>query len=128
MFKKICFIFCLVAFSSFGQNKNCEDFKVGEFVYPGNPNKLSVRKDSVQESYNNGKLEMLWSVKWINDCTYEMVCQKVFSENIPIKVGDRIVTTILETDSKCYKFSYIVYNAYYPNGFVSPENGNMCKK
>lgn len=128
MFRKICFIFCLVACSSFAQTKNCEEYKFGEFVYPDNPNKVSVRKDTIQESYNNGKLEMQWKITWINDCTYEMVCQKVFNPSIPIKIGDRIVTTIIETDAKCYKFTYVVYNEFYPNGFVSPEPGKMCRK
>jgi len=127
MFKKICFIFCLVTFSSFGQNKICEDYRVGEFIYPNNPNKLSVRKESTQESYIDGKLVMLWKVNWINDCTYEIICEKVLDETLPIQVGDRIVTTILETDSKCYQFSLVYYNSEFPNGLQVP-NGGMCKK
>lgn len=128
MIKKIFFVLVLISFVCFGQNKNCEDFKTGDFVYPDNPNKLSVRKGTLQESYSNGKLEMLWKVNWINDCMYEMICQKVYNDNIPIKVGDRIVTTILEADSKCYKFSFIIYNSFYPNGYDKPDFGEMCKK
>lgn len=127
MTKYIAFLLFLISFSSVAQDKKCSEFRTGEFIYPSNENKVSIRKESVQESYNDGKLEATWKVSWLNECKYELVCEKVLMEDSPFQIGDKIVATILNTDSKCYTFSLIVYNSENPKGFEIP-NGTMCKK
>lgn len=125
--KYIILILLTISFSSYGQHKKCHEFKTGEFVYPNLQSKISLRHETIQESYNNGKLEAVWKVKWLNECEYELICEKVLTDNVPFKIGDRMAVTILETDSNCYTFSLIVYNELYPKGFKIP-NGKMCRK
>ena len=109
------------------QTLYCKKFKTGTFYYPGMSEKISIRKDSIQESYNNGKLEMIWKVNWINDCKYEMICDKILANNFLIKKGDRIVATIINTDENCYTASLIFYTAENPEGEMLP-GGSLCIK
>ena len=109
------------------QTLNCKKFKTGTFYYPSLREKISIRQDSIQESYTNGKLEMVWKVKWIDDCKYEMICDKILADNLPIKKGDRIVATIINTDENCYSASLIFYTAEYPEGEKLP-GGTLCTK
>jgi hypothetical protein len=119
------FVFILLAFACQAQQPDCAKFENGSFVYPTLPGKVSVRKQSVQESYNNGNLEMIWKVKWLSSCEYEMTCQKVLVNNIPVKKGDKIVTTIIATEGDCYTYTSILYNADYPKGFKTPAS-QLC--
>ena len=110
------------------QTLECKKFKTGKFYYPTIPNKISLRKDSTQESYNNGKLEMLWSVKWLNECEYEMTCKQILVDGpYPIKKGDRIVATIIKTEGDCFTTSLVFYNSENPGGQTIPA-GEMCIK
>lgn len=115
------------ALTATSQTVDCKKFKTGSFYYPNNSGKLSVRKESTQESYNNGKLEMLWDVKWLSDCKYEMTCTKILVDPFPLKVGDRIVTTITKTDGDCFTTSSVLYSTAFPDG-SSPAVGDMCIK
>jgi hypothetical protein len=115
------------AISSKSQTLECNKFKSGKFYYPTIPDKISWRKDSVQESYNKGELEMIWKVKWINECKYELKCERVLLEPYLIKKGDRIVATITNTDEDCFTISLIFYNESNPQGKTIP-GGDMCIK
>jgi hypothetical protein len=106
---------------------NCQKFKNGTFCYPSMPGKISVRKDSIQESYNDGRLEMLWKVNWLSECKYEMVCLKIFVDTYEIDVGDRIVAEIIETDESCFNTSLTVYPKGQTEGVIIP-GGPMCIK
>jgi hypothetical protein len=117
----------LLALTSNSQTINCKKFKEGTFYYPTLPNKISVRKDSIQESYNNGKLEMVWKVKWINECEYELTCQQVLVEPYSIKKNDKIVAKIVNTEEDCFTTTIIIYNEVNPNGQPIPS-GQMCVK
>lgn len=80
----------------------------------------------MQESYNDGNLEMVWKVKWRSECEYEIICQKVLVSTVPIKPGDRIVAAIIKTEGDCFTTSFLVYNEFYPEGFAG--TGEMCIK
>jgi hypothetical protein len=127
--KKIFTILTIVLLASVAnaQSIDCKKFKNGKFYYPMNDGKLSVRKDTIQESYNNGKLEMVWKIKWLSDCEYEMTCIKILVDPYPIKVGDRIIAKIIKTDGDCVTVSSTMYNASNPQGFSAPD-GHMCLK
>lgn len=117
----------LLALTSYSQTINCKKFIEGTFYYPTLPNKISIRKDSIQESYNNGKLEMVWKVKWLNECEYELTCQQVLVDPYPIKKNDKIVATIVQTEGDFFTTTIIFYNEDNPNGQPIPS-GPMCVK
>ena len=130
MGRQITFITLLLAFfavTSNAQTLDCKKFRTGKFYYPGLPDKISLRKDSTQESYDNGKLEMLWKVKWLSECEYELTCEQVFEDPYPIKKGDRIVATIVKTEDDCFTTSIMFYNEANPEGQAIPS-GEMCIK
>jgi hypothetical protein len=109
----------------FAQSPDCLKYRTGKFGYPDLPGKISLRKDSVQESYNDGKLEMLWEVKWISECKYQLTCVKLFNDKYPIGIGDRIVATIISTTENCFTAETIYYSNKYPNGVAMPP-APMC--
>jgi hypothetical protein len=104
---------------------DCEKFKTGKFVYPELNNKYSLRTATTQESYNNGKLELVWNIVWFSACEYEITCSKVLVANSPFTPGDRIHATILETNGNCYKVATTVYTKQTPDGLVNVE-AVMC--
>jgi hypothetical protein len=118
------FLICLNS-NLYSQSLDCLKYKTGKFGYPELPGKISWRKNSVQESYNNGILEMLWKVKWLSECQYQLTCEKLFVNKYPIKVGDKIIATIISTDENCFTTQSIYYNAENPKGLKIPES-TMC--
>lgn len=119
----------LLGFAGQSQTPDCQRFKDGSFYYPDLPGGLSVRKGNMQRSIHNGKLQMVWKVDWLDDCTYEMECKGVVptDEDFPMKVGDRIIATIIETDEECYLTEIVIYNEESPEGEKVP-NGIMCRQ
>ncbi len=104
---------------------DCKKFKTGSFYYPSIPGKLSVRTDSIQKSYSDGQLQMIWKVKWLTDCKYEMTLDSILVENGINKKGDRIVATIYSTDENCYTASIVFYCEEIPEGEELP-GGPLC--
>ena len=125
--KSLLIISIFSVFNLFSQELDCNLFKNGTFYYSDLNDKFSVRTDSIQESYNKDKLEMIWKVIWVNDCEYDLVCEKILVKGYPIKFGDRINVKITETIGECYKSSLTVFNGDNPNGFKVPS-GILCKK
>jgi len=123
------FTLIILAFVFWGhaQTKKCSDYEVGDFIYPDNPNKVSSRSATKQESYDGTELQAVWDVKWSSECDYALTCEKVLTDKVPFKIGDVIKVTIVGTDDECYTFSCIVYNQFYPDGVSVPE-GKMCRK
>ena len=119
------FLILLLGSSMYAQSPDCKKFKTGKFGYPTMPGKISLRRDDVQESYNNGKLEMKWKVKWISDCQYELTCIKMLVDSYPIAVGDRILSTIVSTDQDCFTHESVFFNKQNPDGVVMPAAA-MC--
>ncbi|MCB4800275.1 hypothetical protein [Neotamlana laminarinivorans] len=70
---------------------------------------------------------MIWKVIWINNCEYDLVCEKILVEDYPVKIGDRINVKITEILDKCYKSDLTAFNEDNPNGFKVPS-GLLCKK
>jgi hypothetical protein len=116
-----------ISITSNSQSVDCKKFRNGTFYYPGMPEVSSIRKNSIQESYRDGNLEMRWKVNWISDCKYEMICEKVWTNSSPIRKGDRIVAVITHTEGNCYTASIIFYTAENPEGEILPA-GQLCIK
>lgn len=116
------------SFLSTAQEIDCGNFKTGRFGYPTLPGKISLRKAATQESYNNGKLEMLWTVRWIDDCHYELKLKKMYSDDYPMfSKGDRILCEIVSTDGDCFTTRTTIFNAQFPDGYVADQLATMCK-
>lgn len=120
------FLLCITT-SVFSQDSDCSDFKNGAFYYPSLEGKLSVRENNVQKSFSDNKLEMIWDVKWIDDCEYELICKKMLVDYYPTKIGDRIHVTIVATNGDCFTSDLIVYNEKSPEGFTITD-AVMCRK
>ena len=128
---KIRFLFITFLTSAFlnAQNDNCDRFKNGNFYYPSMPDKVSIRNGSVQESYVNDNLEMLWDVKWVDDCEYDLICVEIVGSNSDFEIGERIRVKIVSTMKNCYYSMLTIYNKEYPKGYMLPGGPfPLCKK
>lgn len=97
------------------QKLDCSKFKNGKFASPAFSNEYSIRKDSIEESYMDGKLQTVWSVKWLNDCKIEKICVKNFGSEY-VKIGDKSISEITYTDDECVTFSILYFNEENPKG------------
>ncbi len=125
MFKKIVFAFVAVilASSCYQPERNCSDFKNGEFsfttIVDGTELKTTfVRNDSLEIDYFEGKVDSS-SVRWINECEYVVI--NLNPEN---KAEEKpIHMKILSTTDKSYTFEYsIVGEAKKQKGTVIKTN------
>lgn len=114
-------ILLLLSTFCFSQKNDCEKFKNGEFYYPDLPNKITIRKDSIQGSYSSGNLEIMWDVIWKSDCEYDIVCSKIFNKELPLEIGDRIAVKIVSTKKKCYSSQLTIFNSSFPDGMTLPD-------
>lgn len=99
----------------------CAKFRTGKITYPNLNAKYSMRTDSTQESYNNGRRELVWKIQWLSDCTYELTCQEILVANSPFQPGDRIRSTIVSTDGNCCTVETVVYTKAQPEGQANPQ-------
>lgn len=121
-------LFLISTFMS-AQSAECYRFKNGNFYYPSMPDMISVRNGSVQESYVGEKLEMIWDVKWINDCEYDLVCVKILKPVSDFEIGERIRVKIVSSIKNCYYSMLTIYNKEYPKGYTLPGGPfPLCKK
>src|SRR6187431_293424 len=81
----------------YSQTIDCSKFKNVTVYNPEFPSRSFVIKGAVQETYTNGELEMVWDLKWIGECEYEVICRKKFGDS-QVEVGDKIVVTITGID------------------------------
>ncbi|WP_281634554.1 hypothetical protein [Flavobacterium luteolum] len=114
---KIIIVFCLILLgtAAYSQKLDCIRFKNGKFAAPAFPDEYAIRKDSIEEGYFDGKLQTVWSVKWLSDCKLEKVCIKnLGAENV--KIGDKSVAEIIYTDDECVTYNIVYFNEENPNG------------
>jgi hypothetical protein len=127
MINRFLLAFGLILSLTSSSQTNCQKFRNGTFYYPDIPGKISVRKGSIQKSYNEGRLEMIWKVKWLSNCKFEMICEKILVDNNSIKRGDRIVANIIATDASCFTSELVFYSKEIPEGEKLP-GGPLCIK
>ena len=127
--KKTVSLILLILFGTIGysQTIDCSKLKNVTIYNPEFPNISTIIKGAVQESYNNGVLQMVWDLKWLSECEYEVVCIKKFGET-PIALGDRIVVTITSIDKECYTCKRTFYTKDFPEGDVVQVINFVLKK
>jgi len=123
MKKQIALILLLLA-GSIGhsqtlQTLDCSKFKNIKAYNPDYPARTFVIKGATQESYDNGALQLVWSVKWLSDCEYEVTCVKKVGGS-QMEVGDRIIMTIVSIDDECFTLKRTFYCKSFPEGDVDP--------
>lgn len=102
-------VILLLALSSCYQpERNCTDFKNGEFSFTAKIDEVEhttifVRNDSLEIEYFGGKIDTS-SVRWINDCEY--IVKKLHPKNMAEEKS--IHMKILSTTSDSYTFEYRV--------------------
>jgi hypothetical protein len=111
----------------YSQTIDCSKLKNVTVYNPEFPNRTTIRKGAVQENYNNGVLQMVWDLKWISECEYEITSIKKFVED-PIEVGDRAIVTITSIDNDCYTCKRVFYSKDIPQGNVDPSSTFCLKK
>ena len=105
----------------YNQERNCEDFKTGNFLFEQEINGVKhsstfVRTNDLQIETYNGKTDTA-SVRWINDC--EFVIQKLHPKNMAEQKA--IHMKILNTSANGYKFEYNIV------GDTQKQQGNIIK-
>lgn len=119
--KKQLTLILLLAIGAIGysQTLDCSKFKNIKAVNPDYPKRYFVIKGATQESYDNGVLQLVWNVKWLTDCEYEVTCVKKLSES-QMEIGDRIVMTVVSIDGDCITFKRTFFAKNFPEGDVDP--------
>lgn len=92
--------------SCYQQERNCQDFKTGTFVFEQEINgekhtSTFIRTDSIEIETYQGKTDTA-SIRWLNDCEY--VLQKLHPKNRAEQQG--IHMKILTSKGKEYTFEY----------------------
>jgi hypothetical protein len=126
MKKQLALILLLIVGSmGYSQTQDCSKFKNMKVYNPDYPERTFVIKGNTQESYNKGVLQLVWSLKWITECEYEVTCAKKLGDS-PIEIGDRMVMTIMSVDGDCITFKRVFYSKTTPpEGDVDP-NSTFC--
>jgi len=120
--KKIVLILLLiVATAGYSQASDCSKLKNVKANNPDYPKRTFAIKGATQESYDNGVLQLVWSVKWNSDCEYEVTCVKKLTES-QMEVGDRIVNTIVSIDGDCFTVKRTFFAKNFPAGDVDPAS------
>jgi hypothetical protein len=120
--KKIVLILLLVVGAAgYSQAADCTALKNVKAYNPDYPKRTFVIKDATQESYDNGVLQLLWSVKWTSSCEYEVTCTKKLTES-QMEVGDRIVMTIVSVDGDCFTAKRTFFAKHFPQGDIDPAS------
>ena len=92
-------ILLLLTLNSFGQEKDCSNFKIGEFTYsdPDYADLITIRTDSFQtDRYPEMGWEMISKVKWLTKCKYEIEYIKVNKPMLESIIGTKYVIEIIE--------------------------------
>ena len=123
--KKIILILPLLLslISCYNQERNCKDFKTGEFSFTQTIDSIPqtstfVRTEKLQIETFKGKTDTA-SIRWINDCEYVLL--KLHPKNRQEKKA--ISMKILTTKEKTYTFEYsYVGEAKKQKGLVTKLN------
>ncbi len=120
--KKIIILLVLTLVSCYKQERNCSNFKTGNFEFTREiDGKMETsyfeRNDSIQiETFREKKDTS--SVRWVNDC--EFILQKINPKSMNEK--NAIQIKILTTNQKGYTFEYNIV------GKTKKQRGTVTKK
>lgn len=91
----------------------CYMLKEGKFVKEGESEKkwnIVIKKDAQREYTNNGKDYIKYKVEFLDDCTYKTTVTGKSDGKSPIRIGDVMTNTIIETDHQFIKISSKYFN------------------
>ncbi len=96
----------LMNVSCYETERNCKDFKTGEFEFSTKINGVEkttkfVRNDSIEIDFYEGKSDTS-SIRWVNDCEY--VVTKLHPKNMAERKA--ISMKILTTSKNSYTFEF----------------------
>ena len=119
-------IFSLIFFSCYQVERNCSDYKTGEYEFKYVIDGIEktgrfTRTEFLNIDYYEGKVDSS-SVRWINDC--EFILKKINPKNNSEK--DAIHMKILTTSSDSYTFEYKLA-VKKPNKPIRLEKGTATK-
>ncbi len=103
---------------------DCSKFKNFKAYNPDYPKKTFIVKGATQESYDNGVLQLEWSVNWLSGCEYEVTCTKVNGES-PMVLGDKIVMTFVSIDDDCFTLKRTFFCKNFPKGDID-DGSTYC--
>jgi hypothetical protein len=106
---------------------DCSKFKNFKAYNPDYPKRTFVVNGANQESYDNGVLQLVWSVKWVTDCEYEITCIKKLGES-QMEVGDRIIMTFVSIDDDCFTIRRTFFGKNFPQGDIDPGSTYCVSK
>lgn len=111
----------IVLVSCYNQEKKCQDFRTGTFVFEQEIEGVKhtstfIRKENIEIETYNGKTDTA-SIRWVNDCEY--VLQKLNPKNRAEQKG--VSMRILTTKDNEYTFEYGIV------GDVNKQKGTIKK-
>ncbi|MDN3707063.1 DNA topoisomerase IV [Myroides ceti] len=111
----------IVLVSCYNQEKKCQDFRTGTFVFEQEIEGVKhtstfIRKENIEIETYNGKTDTA-SIRWVNDCEY--VLQKLHPKNRAEQKG--VSMRILTTKDNEYTFEYGIV------GDVNKQKGTIKK-
>ena len=133
MKKQIALIFILLFTAAIGYSQtlepapDCSKLKNIKAFDPDYPKRTFTINGTTQESYENGVLHLVWNVKRMSDCEYEITCTKKNGDS-QMEIGDRIVMTIVSVDDDCFTAKRTFYCKNFPQGDVDPGSTYCLSK
>lgn len=108
--KQILFVLLFMFMDSYSQIVECEKFKIGTFYTKLASGKgYSVRDEKTQTSYyKENDMVIAWEIRWLSDCSYELIFVNALNGDGIFEKGDKIITEITAINGDCYTF-----NRYY---------------
>lgn len=101
MKKLIVIIVTFLSLSSCAQEKNCIEFKTGNFEYvdKNQPEKITRTENLQVETNSKTGIVIHTSIKWTSECSYIMTYEKILNcpEDVSHMIGQKIYVDILET-------------------------------
>lgn len=91
----------------------CHLIKEGKFIKEGESAKnwnIVIKKDSQREYTNNGKDYIRYKIEFLDGCTYKTTVVGKSDGKNPIRIGDFMTNTIIETDHQYIKISSQYFN------------------
>lgn len=91
----------------------CNLIKEGKFIKEGESAKnwnIVIKKDSQREYTNNGKDYIRYKIEFLDGCTYKTTVTGKSDGKNPIRIGDFMTNTIIETDHQYIKISSQYFN------------------
>ncbi|MCG2419546.1 hypothetical protein K8089_10970 [Aequorivita sp. F47161] len=103
----VTFIILGFALIGYSQEKNCSNFRIGEFRYveENMPEKI-IRTESMQIETNfDNNVVIKSTIEWISDCTYILTYSEILNYKYDTSdiIGKKIYCEIVETNAHEFK-------------------------